>query len=542
MEDKIQRIQEIYRRGLQDRLPPEKRAIADELIRRGTIKVGQEPTRKTGLPAPTKGALGKGILSAIESKATGITQLVAEIGIAPFEMILKSQGGDLEKTGKFIQELREATSQELARGTKERREARRQALPPKARKFETIGKVGADIAQTGFLAPATMLGSGLEGAIEGALTPTETGKPIERAKNIATESAIQALTFGLVKGGAKTLGVAGVSTKKGVKTLFASKFYDDLAGTISGLKTKASNVYKAMRNVGADITETASQKIVKSLDDTLIQSGKLNTKLHGDTLSVLSDIKKDIAENTKVSLEGLDQYRQLFNQVIVKNTNVAGSVNPDGQKAVVLIRKIDDLVDNLKPSDLSRGGKEATELLSLARSDWKVYKKFQKITNVLGKAGGDPNRIKAGFKRFVNRPKNLLGFTDLEKKALRRVASNTSGEKILKQLGKFGIDFGTSLTPGNTFLPATSFFASSLAGVPSKGAGLVGLGTIARQAQKLLARGKVNEALRIIEAGGMIDIVNIINKAPTNSAKKELLMKFISSGAIRGKNEIREGQ
>lgn len=535
--DKTARIQEIYRRGLQDKLPPEKRAIADELIRRGVIKVEiQEQTKKPKIVGGLVGAGLKGVQSAVESLGASASQMITQGALAPVETGLKRAG--FEGLAGGIKETREKQGQKLTETAEQLREQRRAELTKGQRIAESVGKVGAEIAQTGFLAPATTVGAGIEGAVSGALKPTSTIE--ERAKNIAVDSAISTLTFGLVKGGVKALGIAGKTAKAGVKSVFASKVYDDFGKTITGLKTKASNVYKALKNVGADISDTTSQKIVNNLDNTLIQSGKLNSKLHGDTISVLSDFKKDIATNTKVSLEGLDQYRQLFNQVVMKNTDVAGNINPDGQKSVVLIKQIDKLVDNLKPSDLSQGGEEATRLLKLARSDWKVYKKFQKITNVLGKAGGDPNRIKAGLRRFVSKPKNLIGFTPLEITALKRAGSNTSGEKILKQLGKFGIDFGTSLTPGNAFLPTASLFASSLSGATTKGAGLVGVGTIARQTQRLLAKGKVNEALKIIEAGGMTDIVNIINKVPTNTAKKQLLTKFISLGIIKGTNEIKE--
>jgi hypothetical protein len=45
MEDKLERYTEIYRRGLQDKLPPEKKARADELVRRGIIRV-EQPTQQ----------------------------------------------------------------------------------------------------------------------------------------------------------------------------------------------------------------------------------------------------------------------------------------------------------------------------------------------------------------------------------------------------------------------------------------------------------------------------------------------------------------
>ena len=148
------------------------------------------------------------------------------------------------------------------------------------------------------------------------------------------------------------------------------------------------------------------------------------------------------------------------------------------------------MIEGLSPSDLGKGGKEARKLLNEARKDWRVYKKFQRIANLAEKADGDPNRIKAVFQQFVSKKKNLSGFTPDEVKALKFAAANTGGEKLLKTLGKFGLDFGTSLTAGNAALPALSVATGAIGGSTGVGALVVTAGTVARRAQKTNSKRK----------------------------------------------------
>jgi len=398
-------------------------------------------------------------------------------------------------------------------------------------------KAGRAIGQ--IIGTAPIGGVGLGGAIASgsavsALSPTQEGTLTERLKQTETGALVSAATFGIIKG----TGAAAAKTKeivqnsvKGIKSGLGIKTIEQIGEGTQALKNKASQLYDDMRKIGADLNPRTVNKITTDLDKTLLASGKLNSKLHGDTLSVLKGMRADTKAG-ELSLEGLDQYRQLLGQVVKKNTEITGSVTPDGLKANILIDKIDDIVEKLNPSDLGKGGKQATELLSQARNDWGIYKKYEKIASLAEKADGDPNRIKQVFQSFINNKKNLRGFNPDEIKALRNAATNETGEKLLKQLGKFGFDLGSSATQGNTALPVASIFAGGLAGSPIGGAALAASGTVARKAQKLIASGKVNDALTLIQSGGN-SAAEIISKIPNEKARTKLLTKLLSVGAAQ---------
>lgn len=404
----------------------------------------------------------------------------------------------------------------------------------------TAQKVGRGAGQIIGTAPIAAGGGLLTSAVKGgaaisALTPTEEGTREAAAKQLGTGVAASVLTAGAIKGAgaavqkAKQLGSEAI---KRVKSGLGARTVEQLQDGAVALKQKSSDLYQKMRELNSDISKRAGTRLATNLDETLAESGKLNQKLHGDTISVVKDIRAD-ATAGKISLEGLDQHRQNLNAVIQKNTDtISGQVNDDGRKASILIDKIDDLINGLKPSDLGKGGSEARALLDEARKDWKVYSKFQRIANLAEKADGDPNRIKAIFQQFVSKKKNLRGFTPDEVESLKFAAKNTGGEKLLKTFGKFGFDFGTSATAGNTALPALSLFTGGVAGAPIGGGLAVTGGTAARQIQKLVARGKIDDALNLIQQGG-VDVAEVISKIPSKKAQRELLTRLLSVGAAQ---------
>ena len=136
------------------------------------------------------------------------------------------------------------------------------------------------------------------------------------------------------------------------------------------------------KSIKSTLTPKATKEVFTGIDSALSESGIMNKRLHGDTLGIMSDLKKLAKEKSgNVSIEELDQYRQLLGDVIKKNTDIAGKLNADGLKANIAIDKLDDVVENLKP-ELITGGKGAVNLLNQARTEWGRYRKFDAISKL----------------------------------------------------------------------------------------------------------------------------------------------------------------
>lgn len=337
-----------------------------------------------------------------------------------------------------------------------------------------IGKGAAAGAASGatYGAGSAVEGERIEGAGQGAVLGGVLG---------AAVPAVAAAGSGAVKG-------AGV-----VKTGLAARGADELEATAQKIKYGASKLYQQSREAGAILNSRRAVNIINRMERAILSSGKLNDRLHGDTLSVLGDIKE--AVKSPLSLEELDQFRQLLGDVVSKNTDAIKGMNPDALKASQAMKTLDNAVESLVPIDIVGGDTTAIEALKAGREQWTKFRKFESVSNIIRQADGDPNKIKAGFKRFVNKPKNLRGFTEEEIKTLKAASINTINEKILKGLGRFGFE------PGNVFLPIVGgTIAGGGLGAPA-GVALTAAGTVARQAQKYTARGKAEQAARMIEGG-----------------------------------------
>jgi hypothetical protein len=349
----------------------------------------------------------------------------------------------------------------------------------------------------------------ISGAVSSALSPQEEAglqnRAIKTAKGAAVGSAVGG-GLGVIGKVASTVGGGAVQLGKDVLAGYKARPAEAIAGFTSKpvetldsisatIKEGSSNAYKAMREAGAILKPQTTKSIFMNIDDSLKESGILNPRLHGDTIGVLDDLKALSKEkNGAIGLEELDQYRQLLGDVVKKNTDIAGKINADALKANIAINKLDDVVEGLGGKALIKGDKKSLDLLNTARQEWGRYRKFDTITNIVKKADGDANRTKTLLQNFVNNPKNLRGFSPTEVQALKRAKTNSTAEGLMKGLGKFGFDLGSGRNVGNTALPIGSILIGG-----GTGGLTAAVGTIARQAQKLSARGQIDDVLRLIQ-------------------------------------------
>lgn len=345
----------------------------------------------------------------------------------------------------------------------------------------TLGKVGLG---TGLLAGVTTGTGDAESTLK------------DNAINAGTQGAL-----GVLIGGA--LGKIG-STTKSVSTGVKARGIEELEAAGKEIRKASNAAYKEMRNIGAVVKPSSAKTMFGNIGNALGNTSKLNQRLHGDTISVLKDMKAAVKRQSGLGLEDIDQFRQQLNDVVSRNTDIKGKMNGDAFKANKVIHELDAFVEKIGQSDLVNGTPDAMKALNLGRSEWARYSKHARITNILKKADGDPNRIKAGIKQFINNDKNLRGFTKQEVAALKIASRQSAGEGALKALGKFGFDFGNSTTFGNTALPAGAIALGNPA--------LAVAGTVARQGQKYLARSAGENVIRAIE-GSLPQAQNTVLKA-----------------------------
>lgn len=323
--------------------------------------------------------------------------------------------------------------------------------------------------------------SALAGAASGGLYGLGSADDGSRAQG-AEQGA---LLGGTVGGAIPGVGAAASSLKTGAQDAIQgalARSPEALQDAASSLKSNAGALYNQMRQVGAVLNPQATQSLISDINSAVTKQ-KFIPNLNPKTVAIIDDMKM-AAKNGTLGFDELDQYRRLLSRV-------GGS--EDGVSASAARKAIDDAVSELTNKHLVNGGEDAVNLLKQGRQQYAQASKFEDITDILTKASGDPNKIKAGLTRFLNNSNNLRGYTKDEISALKEAAKSTTTEKLLKMGGKFGIDLGSSLSVGNTIAPVIGY------GV---GGGIAPVaGTIARQGQKYLARGKAENLLNVIQGG-----------------------------------------
>ena len=473
----------------------------------------QAPTQPESQPQPERGIVANvamGVPQGLGNAAVGAFQAATDIGEKAASLIEKLYYGDNLKMNtlgdRLAEQVKSRNEQQAQLPTSERAGiAIGQALPYLATGAGTGAKVAQVAGNVAGLAASGVVG----GAVSSALSPQEQAGLENRAAETAKGAAVGAAVgggLGVVGKVASTVGSGAVNLGKDILAGYKARPVEAIAGFTSkpvetldtigaAIKEGSNNAYKAVRESGAVLKPETTKSIFMGIDDALKEAGILSPITNKETIGTLKYIKGLAKEkNGAIGLEELDTYRQALSDVVNNNTDIAGKLNPDALKANIAINKIDDVVEGLGGNALTKGDQKTLDTLNTAREEWKRYRKFDAITSIVRKADGDPNRTKTLLQNFVNNPKNLRGFSSAEVEALKRAKTNSTAEGLMKAVGKFGFDIGSGRNAGNSALPIGSILLGG-----GTGGLTAAVGTVARQAQKLSARGQIDDVLRLIQ-------------------------------------------
>lgn len=246
-----------------------------------------------------------------------------------------------------------------------------------------------------------------------------------------------------------------------------------------------------VRNAIDNFVNNASGKdLVDGAKYTAKDLANANNEL--DNLQNLHDHLVDSIQ-TKTQLAG--QQRGFWRgRTITDAANEAKNLSAVKQQIALQKNTINAIQDNISNAPaLEQKAQEATSLLNQGRKAYAQASKFETVSDLIQKAGGDPNKIRSRLTTFVNNKKNLRGFSDSEVKALKSVANGGISDSALKGLSAFGFDARHVAGP----VLANGLAASALGG--PAGIALAGAGTVARATRNLSTRGQAENLLRVLE-------------------------------------------
>lgn len=310
-------------------------------------------------------------------------------------------------------------------------------------------------------------------------------KPVQGIASSAGRAAIDA-----AEGAAKYTAGGAKNLATGIKARTAEELTDE----VGALKSDAIATKNRADLSNAKLEPEETQNLLNNME-TALQGVKLIPEFTPKTNAVIRIIKED-AEKGTLSLNDIDQYRRLL-----------GGARAEDSVAAVHVRKaIDATLNGLKTEGRTA---DSIKLLNDFRKEYSQASKFEDITDIVKSTDGNPNKLKAKLTKYANDEGNLRGWSDEEKLLLKTAANSSFPEKVLRGLGTFGFDIGKAK---NIALPAIASGGALLA--PTVAAPLVAGGTVARQAGKYIAQGKVENLLRGLQQTGKLNPAEVAKLSP----------------------------
>lgn len=180
-----------------------------------------------------------------------------------------------------------------------------------------------------------------------------------------------------------------------------------------------------------------------------------------------------------------------------------------------VIEGLDDFVGNLQPGQVVAGNADdLAQNITTARDIWSRMSRSQLIEDAIENSenylGGGSSGIRNQFARILRSPKLSRGFSDVEKRAMRRVVSGSIPEQMLQLTGSGLGQMAAAGTGAAVGGPAGAIMGAAVGGG-------------ARRASEALSRRNAEMVRALIAAGGVAE-------APTVSPAARLVMDALLMG------------
>lgn len=278
-----------------------------------------------------------------------------------------------------------------------------------------------------------------------------------------------------------------ISEKAGV-----GKLLDKATPTIENLKSRASEIYKEVDNLGAKLPKSFTTRTRNSLITTLNKE-----VLPESQPTAIKKILKSLEnrEGKKITLSEFDAIRKTAGTL-----SKSADAN-ERRLATIVTDKLDEAFESASSSILSKGGTVSARFKE-ARTLWRTAKKSEIIDDALTKAqnqaSGFENGVRTQFRSIINNKRAARNFTPAEIASMQKVVRGGKAENILKAMGRFGFTEGqaTQMLMGSIGVAA----GSAIGGVP--GAIAVPLaGQISKTLAQKLTRNNAKLTDRIVKLG-----------------------------------------
>lgn len=269
------------------------------------------------------------------------------------------------------------------------------------------------------------------------------------------------------------------------------------------LQKIGSDLYRDVKNLGVEVKAEAFERARGGILDDLLSGTAYSTRPGGRTLTPKAAATMDDMAAMSAEMAGQPGAAIPFREIDHLRRQAGAAAGnfrdkSDTKAGMTIIGGLDDFVDNLKPGDVAAGDVKALpETINKAREIWAKMSKSQKMDDAIEAAEsyrwGFSNGIKWQMRQILKNPKMSKGFSEAERRLMKKVISGTIPQKVLDLAGSGLTSVGGLVGAG---LGATTGPVGVLAGL-----GVTGASMAARGGANALARRQA-ETLRSLIASG----------------------------------------
>lgn len=232
------------------------------------------------------------------------------------------------------------------------------------------------------------------------------------------------------------------------------------------VKAAASQAYETAAAKGGVLKPEYTNKFIDDVEKLLPQTTEGKLFAGDDQFSSIVD-RVRLLRDRPLSLLGLQEIDEKISSYISKEYGVGG-LSKDGVK----IAEIQDALRGMMydaPESAVAGGKEGFRALAEGRKLWSAHMKLKDIETIITRSNmmdKPSSGIQSGFRSLYNNTKRMRGYTEAERKLIKKAAEGNVAIDVLSRV------FGSKLVPiitGATGGGLGGTAASTAASVASSG-------------------------------------------------------------------------
>ncbi len=234
------------------------------------------------------------------------------------------------------------------------------------------------------------------------------------------------------------------------------------------VKAVASQAYETAAAKGGVLKPEYTNKFIDDVEKLLPQTEEGKLFAGDDQFSSVVD-RVRLLRDRPLSLLGLQEIDEKISNYISKEYGVGG-LSKDGAKIAEIQNALRGMMYDA-PESAVAGGKEGFRALAEGRELWSAHMKLKDIETILSRAAGADKAstsIQKGFNSLYNNTKRMRGYTDAEKKLIKKVGEGNIAVDVVSRV------FGSKILPiitaatggglaGTAASTATSIASSGLA-------------------------------------------------------------------------------